>query len=177
MSPASDFQQECPICFELCPAEIIGVHCERHFTVEASSPPGQASQADEDVTILDEAPRQQPVTHNRRSAGFPQRLPSDALSRSAEPSREAQDFSSPDLSPALLTCFAAQQQGQTQAYIVGEPCQLGLQVCSCLLVIALHSVRCFVFFTYCWQVVYPKASDTVSGLFCRVLQTLPHGKG
>lgn len=112
---ASEAQHECPVCFQKFSPDAISIHCDTHFAVDNLAPDNSQ---DDEVLVVD-APRPQPVTHNRRSAYVPQRT--QAPTSSATVAREPQDPQSPDLSPLLCRSLAAQAAGQ--AHVTGDVCE------------------------------------------------------
>ncbi len=109
-------EEQCPICFQQFPADVINLHCDSHFADSPAQAHLPVPSEEDEVTVL-EPPRQQPRTHNRRSAGIPQR----PLAAPSQPTagQEPQDNSSTDLSHLLQASLGAQASGQ--AYVVGEP--------------------------------------------------------
>lgn len=111
---ALEAQHECPVCFQKFSSDAISIHCDTHFAVDSLAP----DNTQDDEVVVVEAPRPQPVTHNRRSAYVPQRT--QAPTSSATVAREPQDLQSPDLSPLLCRSLAAQATGQ--AHVTGDAC-------------------------------------------------------
>ncbi|KAK9822054.1 hypothetical protein WJX74_003875 [Apatococcus lobatus] len=105
-------QHECPICFQHFAPEDISPHCDTHFAVNGLVPEHEAS--DDEVVVL-EPSRQQPATHNRRSASIPHRAQAQPPSRAV--ARDWQDVQSQNLAPLLCTSLTAQNTGR--AHVVG----------------------------------------------------------